>query len=160
MEYLVFALLFGLVSSAIASQKGRSAPGFFVLGVLLGPIGTACALIVSKDESVVQAELLLAGTLTRCPFCAELVQSKALVCRSCGRDLPVFAQIGPHTSTGELIDQLNSVEPRIRERAIIALGDRGAMARDAIPALLAMRDDADDEVRQRSRWAVERIGRG
>ncbi len=160
MAYLVIALLFGLVSSAIASQKGRSEPGFFALGFLLGPIGAACALIVSKDERVVQSELLLAGELTRCPFCADLVQSQALVCRSCSRELPVSAQIGPHMSVGELIHQLMSREPRFRERAIIALGDRGAMAKDAIPALKALRDDVDDAVRQRSKRAIERIGRG
>lgn len=34
----------GVIAAVIASTKNRSGPGFFLLGILLGPVGIVCAL--------------------------------------------------------------------------------------------------------------------
>jgi len=39
---------------------------------------------VKKQES----EAIAGGSMRRCPFCAELVKSEAIVCKHCGKDLP------------------------------------------------------------------------
>ena len=43
-------LSFGIISAAIAANKGRSGCGWFVLGLLLGPLGIILALVVSKSQ--------------------------------------------------------------------------------------------------------------
>jgi hypothetical protein len=41
-------MLFGVLSAWIATSKGRSGCGFFLLGAILGPIGLIIAAVVSK----------------------------------------------------------------------------------------------------------------
>ena len=43
-------LSFGIISAVIAANKGRSGRGWFVLGLLLGPLGIILALVVSKNQ--------------------------------------------------------------------------------------------------------------
>lgn len=77
------------VAGAIAGGKGRSAAGFFFLSLLLSPlVGILAALIADPDTARVEAERVQGGTQKRCPFCAELIRTEAIVCRFCGRDMP------------------------------------------------------------------------
>jgi len=41
-------IIFGILSAWIATTKGRSGCGFFLLGAILGPIGLIIAAIVAK----------------------------------------------------------------------------------------------------------------
>jgi hypothetical protein len=61
---LAFWLLCGLLTAVAASGKGRNGCGWGCLGMFLGPFGIILALVVGRP----------AGTLRKCPSCAEIVQ--------------------------------------------------------------------------------------
>ena len=71
---LALWFLLALGVGVLASRGfGRSLVGWFLLAVVLTPlVGILLFLLPSRRP---------------CPFCAELIQSSAIVCRYCGRDV-------------------------------------------------------------------------
>jgi len=99
---LIGWLAFAILGAVIAGAKGRSAVGFFFLGLLLSPLlSIIAALIVKPNQKVLEREALWKGESRKCPFCAELIRSEASVCRYCSRELPprpVAAPAPPSTA--------------------------------------------------------------
>ena len=50
-------LLFGVITAVVASKKGRSGFGWFVLGMMLGPFGFVLAVVVSENKRNYSAQL-------------------------------------------------------------------------------------------------------
>ena len=87
MELIGLWFLLGILSAAVASAKGRSGCGWFLMGVLLGPLGLILALVVSKNVPQVEQQALESGEMKKCPYCAELIKTEAIECRYCGTNL-------------------------------------------------------------------------
>ncbi len=94
MEFLFIWLIFGVISAVIASNKGRSGCGWFFVGVLLGPIGIILALVISKNEDRITRDVLDRGDMKACPYCQELIKTKAIKCKHCGSDI-IGSQVKP-----------------------------------------------------------------
>lgn len=67
--YIFIGLLCGVIAAMIGSRKGEAFVGF-VVGFLLGPFG-------------ILIELFSKGKRTLCPFCKELVNCSATICKHC-----------------------------------------------------------------------------
>lgn len=62
--------LLAIVTAVVAKSRGRSGFGWFLIGVLFGPLGLVIALALSRQ--------------TRCRYCAERIRAAAIRCRHCG----------------------------------------------------------------------------
>jgi len=100
-------LLCGVGAAMIASSKNRSGCGWFGAGVLLGPLALLIVGFMAPGEAPAQSlpaprrrrvlnaplqggrpDASAAPQTKECPFCAETILAKAIVCRFCNRDLP------------------------------------------------------------------------
>src|SRR4051812_44153716 len=64
----------GMIGAAIGQMKGRVGAGLF-FGLLLGPLGWLLIAAGARGD---------AGKTKPCPFCAEQIQTAAVVCKHCG----------------------------------------------------------------------------
>lgn len=77
----VFAFVPSLLVGWLASRRGRSGLGFFLLSLLLTPvIGFIVVLLVSdRPKPTAYARV--------CPFCREGIKTQAIVCPHCQREV-------------------------------------------------------------------------
>ncbi len=87
MGLLLFAVLLGLIPAVVAQRKGHSFIGFWIYGALLLIVALPHALLMKANAKGIEARQLKEGG-RKCPHCAEVIKSEALVCRFCGRDVP------------------------------------------------------------------------
>lgn len=85
MSLILLCLVLGLIPAAIARAKGRSAFGWWIYGSILFLIALPHALLLDSIEA--SRTLLRESGRRRCPYCAEVIQAAATLCRFCQRDL-------------------------------------------------------------------------
>lgn len=79
-------LICGVVTGIIASSKGRTGVGWFLIGCLLGIFGLILIACLPSIKSPVRSVPQVAdGRPTKsCPDCGETVLQVANVCKHCG----------------------------------------------------------------------------
>jgi hypothetical protein len=88
MGYVIFWFLCAIFSAALASSKNRSAFGWFVLGLIVGPFGLLVAFFPKLDVPPSASGDATVSETRSCPYCAETIKRAAKVCRFCNRELP------------------------------------------------------------------------
>ena len=98
MILIVIWLAFAVGSAAIASGKGRSPAGWFVIGLLGGFIALLVIAVLPSERAPVGIPGYIAPNtpVKACPFCREHIRVDATVCRFCHRDLPDQVDYPPH----------------------------------------------------------------
>jgi hypothetical protein len=97
MEYLIIWLAIAGACAYFASQKGRSALGWFVIGFLLSFIALIILWVLpsvgfddAKSQEIAR-KFGVSSLYRKCPECAELVQREAAKCKHCQAALPAIS---------------------------------------------------------------------
>jgi hypothetical protein len=72
------------ISAVVASNKGYSGFGWFILGFLFGRLGPILALVVGKNEAAVEQSAIQSSNMKKRPYCAEIIKTEDIKCRFCG----------------------------------------------------------------------------
>ncbi len=80
LRYVILFAIAGIVGSIIATRKGRSPILWFFLCAIV-PLLIAVIIVLPPLASK--------GYTQKCPYCAEIIKEDAIVCKHCGRELPI-----------------------------------------------------------------------
>lgn len=82
--FLLILCGFAAWAANLAEKRGLATWPHAALGFFLGPLGVLVTALRSPSHAVANVP---AGATKRCPFCAEMIQPTARICRYCNRNL-------------------------------------------------------------------------
>ena len=85
--FLCFWVGLCIATMIVAGNRGRGQLSWLLLAILLGPVALIMVLVSKPRLVELESREILNGGAVRCPYCAELVRSQAIVCKHCGRDI-------------------------------------------------------------------------
>lgn len=92
MSYVVLWFVFAIAVGVLASNRGRSGFGWFVISLFFSPLIGLIFVLVTKNLS--SPEPVKQPPTRKCTACAELVLAEAKLCKHCGTELvPVTTHV-------------------------------------------------------------------
>lgn len=91
---IFFWLVFSIVVGVMASGRGRSGFGWFILACLISPLVAGVFLLLMTNKAAERGRPH-PSTHVKCPDCKELILKDARVCRFCGCKLAPPAPAAP-----------------------------------------------------------------
>lgn len=89
MDIFLWWIILGVVAATIAKSKGYSFFLWLLYGVIIPIVAIPHAILKDAHADVMAAR---SGDTQKCPFCAEMIKAAAIVCKHCGRDLPLLTE--------------------------------------------------------------------
>ena len=86
---VIIAAIIGLIPAAIAYNKGKDFFGWWFFGAALFIVALPAAIMVQPDNGVLEMRQMTQGNTQKCPYCAELIKSDAVICKHCGKEVPL-----------------------------------------------------------------------
>jgi hypothetical protein len=133
--FVFFWLLFAVAVGFLASNRGRSGFGWFLIAALLSPLIGAVFLLLTKDLAQASTGTPSGptdATHVKCPACAEWVLPEATVCKHCGGPLvpPPYFQ--------EKANDLKRKTESVKQMDNLAMGITFVFAALVLVALLSL----------------------
>lgn len=92
---LIIAAIIGLIPAAIAQSKGKDFWAWWFFGAAFFIVALPIALLMPRaDPNENETRQLQQGILQECPFCADLIKSEAIICKHCGKEIPLHINHG------------------------------------------------------------------
>lgn len=85
--FIILVIILGAIVAVIADNKGKNPILWFFYGALIFIVAFIHVLATAPNQEVLEQRKLDAGDKKRCPFCAEVINKDAKICRFCKKEL-------------------------------------------------------------------------
>lgn len=87
MEYIILWIGLSIAIGFINQSRGNGFITGLLLSLILSPlIGFIIVIVTKENTAKLEKAQIAKGKLKKCPKCAEVIKSEAVICKHCGHE--------------------------------------------------------------------------